>query len=163
MAAVFALVVLAGAVAIVREARIARVEQARAEQRFQSLRKLTDSLLFEFHDSIENLPGSTAARELVVRRALEYLEQIESEAQNDPATLRDLAAGYERIGRIRAEEGHPHLGGTGSFQQANELYEKALAIRRKLAAADPARSQAAIRTARDDAEPCQDVRAIRRP
>jgi eukaryotic-like serine/threonine-protein kinase len=135
--AVFAMVVLAGAVAVVREERIARAEQAHAEQHFQSLRKLTDSLLFEFHDSIENLPGSTAARELVVRRALEYLEQIESEVHNDPATLRDLAAGYERIGRIRAEEGHPHLGGTGSFQSANELYEKALAIRRNLAAADP--------------------------
>jgi serine/threonine protein kinase len=137
VAAVFVLVVLAGTVALMREARIARVEQARAEQHFQSLRKLTDSLLFEFHDSIENLPGSTAARELVVRRALEYLEQIESEVHNDPATLRDLAAGYERIGRIRAEEGHPHLGGTGSFQSANELYEKALAIRRNLAVADP--------------------------
>ncbi len=138
VATVFALVVLAGAVAIVREARIARVEQARAEQRFQSLRKLTDSMLFEFHDAIEKLPGSTAARELVVRRALEYLEQIESEGHNDPATLRDLAAGYERIGRIRAEEGHPHLGGTGSFKRANELYEKALTIRRNLAAANPA-------------------------
>ena len=137
VAMVFALVVVAGAIATVREARIARVEQGRAEQRFQSLRKLTDSLLFEFHDSIEKLPGSTAARELVVRRALEYLEQIESEVHNDPATLRDLAAGYERIGRIRAEEGHPHLGGTGSFQSANEMYEKALAIRRKLVAADP--------------------------
>lgn len=137
VAAVFALVIVAGALAIVREARIARVEQARATQRFQSMRKLTNSLLFEFHDSIENLPGSTAARELVVRRALEYLEQIASQAHDDPATLRDLAAGYERIGRILAEEGHPHLGGTGSFQRANELYEKALTIRRSLAAADP--------------------------
>jgi len=136
-AAVFALVVLAGVVAIVREARIARMQQARAEQRFESLRKLTNSLLFEFHDSIETLPGSTATRELVVRRALEYLDQIAAEAHNDPATLRDLAAAYERIGRIRAEEGHPHLGGTGSFQQANELYDKALVIRQKLAAAAP--------------------------
>ncbi len=135
--AVFGLVVLAGLVAIVREARIARMEQARAERRFESLRTLTNSLLFEFHDSIEHLPGSTAARELVVRRALEYLNQIAAEAHNDPATLRDLAAAYERIGRIRAEEGHPHLGGTGSFQQANELYEKALAIRQNLAATNP--------------------------
>jgi tetratricopeptide (TPR) repeat protein len=94
-------------------------------------------LLFEFHDSIENLPGSTAARELVVRRALEYLEQIAAETHDDPATLRDLAAGYERIGRIRAEEGHPHLGGAGSFQQADQLYEKALVIRQHLAAPNP--------------------------
>ncbi len=137
VAAVFGLVIVGGVAAILREARFARVEQARAEQHFQSLRKLTDSLLFEFHDSIENLPGSTAARDLVVRRALEYLEQIESEVHDDPATLRDLAAGYERIGRIRAEEGHPHLGGTGSFEQANQLYGKALAIREKLAAANP--------------------------
>ena len=135
--AVFALVVLAGAVAIVREARIARMQEARAEQRFESLRKLTNSLLFEFHDSIENLPGSTAARELVVRRALEYLEQIAAEAHNDPATLRDLAAAYERIGQIQSQAFHPHMGGTGSFQQANELFEKALVIRQSLAASNP--------------------------
>jgi non-specific serine/threonine protein kinase/serine/threonine-protein kinase len=134
---IFALVVAAGAVATVREAQIARMQEVRAERRFESLRKLTNSLLFEFHDSIENLPGSTNARELVVHRALEYLEQIEAEAHDDPATLRDLAAAYERIGRIRAEEGHPHLGGTGSFQQANELYEKALAIRERLATKNP--------------------------
>jgi non-specific serine/threonine protein kinase/serine/threonine-protein kinase len=135
--AVFAVVVVAGAVAIVREERIARMEEARAEQRFESLRKLTNSLLFEFHDSIENLPGSTSARELVVSRALEYLEQIEAEARDDPATLRDLAAAYERIGRIRGEENHPHLGGAGSFQETKQLYEKALAIRQRLVAEHP--------------------------
>jgi eukaryotic-like serine/threonine-protein kinase len=133
----FLLVVLAGAVAIVREARIARMQEARAERRFESLRKLTNSLLFEFHDSIENLPGSTAARELVVRRALEYLEQIAAEANGDPATLRDLAAAYERIGRVLSEERYAHLGGAGSAKQAQQLYEKALAIRQQLAAANP--------------------------
>jgi eukaryotic-like serine/threonine-protein kinase len=138
VASVFIALVLAGAVAVIREAQIARMQEARAERRFESLRKLTNSMLFEFHDSIENLPGSTAARELVVSRALEYLQQIEAEAHDDPATLRDLAAAYERIGRIRAEDMHPHLGGTGSLQQAQQLYEKALAIRRRLAAADPA-------------------------
>jgi serine/threonine protein kinase/tetratricopeptide (TPR) repeat protein len=137
VAAIFALVVIAGAVAIVREARIARMQEARAERRFESLRKLTDSLLFEFHDSIENLPGSTNARELVVRRALEYLDQIAAEAHNDPATLRDLAAAYERLGQIQSQAFHPHTGGTGSLQQANELFGKALEIRRRLASSNP--------------------------
>ncbi len=137
VASVFVLMVISGAVAIVREAQIARIEQARAERRFESLRKLTDSMLFEFHDSIESLPGSTAARELVVSRALEYLQQIESEAHDDPATLRDLAAAYERIGQIRSEENHPHLGGAGSLLEAKQLYEKALGIRQKLAATNP--------------------------
>jgi len=137
VASVFVVLVLAGAVAVIREAQIARMQEARAESRFESLRKLTNSMLFEFHDSIENLPGSTAARELVVSRALEYLQQIEAEAHEDPATLRDLAAAYERIGRIRADEGNPHLGGVGSFEQAKELYGKALEIRQKLASLDP--------------------------
>ncbi len=137
VAAVFVLVLLAGIVAIVREARIARMQEARAEKRFETLRKLTNSLLFEFHDSIEKLPGSTQARELVVSRALEYLEQIEAEAPKDPATLRDLAAAYERIGRIRGEERQPHLGGLGSHDQARQLLEKALAIRQRLADTNP--------------------------
>ncbi len=135
--AVFALVVVAGVVAIAREARIARIQQTRAERRFESLRTLTNSLLFEFHDSIEHLPGSTAARELVVRRALEYLDQIAADAHDDPATLRDLAAAYERLGQIQSQAFHPHLGGTGSLQQADELFEKALAIRRRLASSNP--------------------------
>ena len=135
--AVFVLMILAGVVAVVREARIARMAQVRAEQRFESLRKLTNSLLFEFHDSIENLPGSTAARELVVRRALEYLDQIAAQGHDDPATLRDLAAAYERLGQIQSQAFHPHTGGTGSLQQANKLFEKALEIRRRLAFSNP--------------------------
>jgi non-specific serine/threonine protein kinase/serine/threonine-protein kinase len=138
VASVFAVMALAGAVAIVREAQIARMQEARAERRFESLRRLTNSLLFEFHDSIAALPGSTAARELVVRRALEYLEQIDADAHDNPATLRDLAAGYERLGQIQADEGNPHLGGAGSFEQAKELYDKALDIRQRLASLDPA-------------------------
>ena len=48
----------------------------RAERQFESLRKLTNSMLFEFYNSIEKLPGSTGARMLVVQRAQEYLEQM---------------------------------------------------------------------------------------
>jgi eukaryotic-like serine/threonine-protein kinase len=136
-AAIFALVLLAGAVAIVREARIARIQQANAERHFDTLRKLTNSLLFEFHDSIETLPGSTKARELVVRRALEYLDQIAVEAPNDPATLSDLAAGYERIGKIIGAEHFAHLGGAGAPQQTMGFLEKALAIRQRLVEANP--------------------------
>jgi eukaryotic-like serine/threonine-protein kinase len=137
VAGVGVLLIAAGTATVAYEAHIAQVERARAERRFESLRRLTNSLLFEFHDSIATLPGSTAARGLVVRRALEYLEQIEADAHDDQATLRDLAAGYERLGRILADEGNPHLGGAGSFEQAKELYSKALQIRQKLASRDP--------------------------
>ena len=99
--AIFALVVLAGAVTIVREARIARMQEARAEQRFESLRKLTNSLLFEFHDSIENLPGSRPRANWWCAGPWSTSKQIAAEAHNDPATLRDLGR------RLRAHRTNP--------------------------------------------------------
>src|ERR1019366_3105138 len=58
-------------------------ESRRAERRFQEVRGLAHSVMFELHDAIEKLPGSTAARELLVRRALEYLQNLSREAGNN--------------------------------------------------------------------------------
>ena len=81
-----ALIIMAffgGVVAIAREARIAERERqladaqrARAERRFNDVRRLASSFLFEFHDAIAHLPGSTPARKLVVSKALEYLGSL---------------------------------------------------------------------------------------
>ena len=66
--AVVVLALIAGVVATAWQARIARVERARAERRFNDVRQLANSFLFEFHDAIAVLPGSTKAQELVVRQ-----------------------------------------------------------------------------------------------
>jgi non-specific serine/threonine protein kinase/serine/threonine-protein kinase len=82
-AALVVLAVLGGVAATIREAHIAQAERQRAEKRFNDVRKLANSFLFEFHDAIQNLPGSTPARELVVKRALEYLDGLAKEAGDD--------------------------------------------------------------------------------
>jgi len=69
-----------GVISTVREARIAEANRRRAEARFNDVRKLANSFLFEFDDAIRNLPGSTPARSLVVKRALEYLDGLAGEA-----------------------------------------------------------------------------------
>ena len=66
-----AIAILGGAFATLREARIAAAHQRRAEERFNDVRKLANSLMFEIHDSIRDLPGSTSARRLLVTRAQE--------------------------------------------------------------------------------------------
>lgn len=73
----------------------------KAEARFNDVRQLANSFLFEFHDAIEDLPGSTPARELVVKRAVEYLDKLAAESVNDPTIQRELATAYEKVGRIR--------------------------------------------------------------
>src|SRR5205814_6725124 len=59
----------AGMAATIREARVARGERARAERRFNDVRKLANTFLFEFHDAIASLAGSTPARKLVDRKS----------------------------------------------------------------------------------------------
>lgn len=63
-AAVIVLITLLGGVfATQRQAR-------RADHRFQDVRRLAHSVLFDYHDAIARLPGSTAVREKLVRNSL---------------------------------------------------------------------------------------------
>lgn len=134
---VLAMAIAGGMAGSLWYARRAQAEKARADRRFTALRKISESLLFELHDSIRDLPGSTAARALVTRRALEYLDQLAAEDGQDAAVQRDLASAYVRVGNILAGERGPHLGGREAAKNALAGYQKALDIRRRLAAASP--------------------------
>jgi len=134
------IILIVGIVATLREAQIAREQasiarsqRARAEARFNDVRKLANSLMFEVHDSIKDLPGSTPARKLLVSRALEYLDSLSQEAKGDRSLQQELAAAYEKIGDV---QGMPRQANLGDTVGAEESYRKALAIRESLAAAD---------------------------
>jgi non-specific serine/threonine protein kinase/serine/threonine-protein kinase len=100
----------------------------RAARRFDDLRQLAGSFLFEFHDAIATLPGSTPARELVVKRALQYLDSLAREASGDIGLKREAAAGYLRVGEAQGLVFESNLGKMGdaraSFQKAVALYEQ---------------------------------------
>ena len=134
-ATVFILLAIAGGIAAtIREARIAAANERRAEERFNDVRKLANSLIFELHDSIKDLPGSTPARKLLVSRGLQYLDGLSAEAKTDASLRRELAVGYEKIGDV---QGQPRQANLGDPVGAAVSYKKALAIRETLAAADP--------------------------
>jgi serine/threonine protein kinase len=59
-----------------------------------------DAVLFELHDAIMPLPGSTHARELLVKRAQQYLDSLASESSGDDGLQRERAMAYERIGDV---------------------------------------------------------------
>ena len=50
---------VAGIIVTGREARIAEAHRRRADARFNDVRKLANSLIFDVHDSIQYLPGAT--------------------------------------------------------------------------------------------------------
>lgn len=100
-AGVVGLTLVGGILATMHQASVAEAERARAERRFNDVRKLANSFMFEFHDAIEKLPGSTSARELVVKRALEYLDSLAQEAGDDSALQRELATAYAKVGYVQ--------------------------------------------------------------
>ncbi len=109
-------------------------QRNKAQRRFNDVRQLANSFLFEFHDAIENLPGSTPARELVVRRAIEYLDNLAAESENDPVLQRELGTAYAKIGLIQGNSYHSNLGDTDG---AMKSYRRSLEIRQKLVDKEP--------------------------
>lgn len=126
-AAIFAITLLGGVVTTTRQARIARAERARAERRFNDVRKLANSLIFEVHDSIQNLPGATPVRKLIVDRALQYLDSLATESRGDVDLQRDLAAAYQRVGLVQGNLFAGNLGNYGSalksIRKASDIWE----------------------------------------
>jgi len=144
-AIVVTVTVMAGLAVTVHEARIARAQQARAEQRFNDVRELADSLLFDVHDSIQDLPGSTPARKLLVDRALRYLDSLGRDASSDASLQRELATAYEKVGTV---QGNPFGANLGDTQGALESYRKALAIRESLLRSNPSDIDSEVAVAR---------------
>jgi non-specific serine/threonine protein kinase/serine/threonine-protein kinase len=100
-------------------------EARSAERRFQQVRRLAGSVMFELHDAISSLPGSMAARELLVRRAMEYLESLSREAGNRPDLQHEVAMGYARVAEVQGYLGEANLGqlptATANFEKANAM------------------------------------------
>lgn len=109
-------------------------QRNKAQRRFNDVRQLANSFLFEFHDAIENLPGSTPARAIVVKRAIEYLDQLAAESEGDTALQRELGSAYSKIGQIQGNSYYSNLGDTDG---AMKSYQRSLEIRQKLVDSDP--------------------------
>jgi non-specific serine/threonine protein kinase/serine/threonine-protein kinase len=144
------LTLIGGTIATAWQAREARAAQARAERRFNDVRKLANSVLFDYHDAIKDLPGSTPVRERLVRDALGYLDTLAHEAHGDAALQRDLARAYRRVADVQGGSLTANLGDT---EGALASYRKSVRILEDLLAAD----SADVRTRRELASVLSDL------
>ncbi len=111
-------------------ALVITVQQARiAQRRFNDVRSLANSLIFDVHDSIKDLPGSTPARKIIVDRALQYLNVLAQESNGDLGLQRELASAYERVGAVQGDYLENNL---GDSQGTLVSYQKALEIRKQI-------------------------------
>ena len=126
-------VLVSGAVWGTRQAAETRRQEALVQQRVDDVRGLVNTLLFEVHDAVASLPGSTGARKLILDRAHEHLADVQSDLTEDPDLLMDLAEAYRRLGEV---EGRTMGASLGDRPAAQESFEQALSLAQRAIAGD---------------------------
>jgi serine/threonine protein kinase len=144
---------IAGIGGVLWQSRIANLERRRAEARSADLRELSNSLLSELDQALQDIPGSTGAQKLLVTRVLEHLDRMATDAGGDRQTNLDLIEAYTRLGNVQGNVYYQNLADTAG---AIASFDKALALAEPLAKAYPTdkdvlRAQAAAFEARGEA------------
>ena len=145
-------VVVVGIVAVLWEARQTAEARQRAERRFNDVRALAGSFMFDVYNAIDNVPGTTPARRLIVQRAVQYLDSLAGEASGDAGLQNELARAYIRVGDV---QGNPSKANVGDPTGAIASYQRAIALaeagRAEVpSAADPLRTLALAYRQRGD-------------
>ncbi len=133
-AGVALIALIVGAGAIVREARIATANQRKAEQRFDDVRKLANSLVFDVNDAMADLPGNTAARKVLLDHAVEYLDKLSQDANGNIDLQRELAWAYQRLASV---QGSANVSNVGEVDASIVSTHKAFALFDTVAKANP--------------------------
>jgi non-specific serine/threonine protein kinase/serine/threonine-protein kinase len=134
-AALMIAAIIAGAAATAWQARVAQLQRARAERRFNEVRQLGRSTLFELEAAIRKLPGSTPVRALLTQRAVELLDGLAKDVGDDVGLKVELANAYRRLGAIQGSVLVANLGNRDaalvSDRKAVALAESAVAAMRR--------------------------------
>ncbi len=135
--AALAVVLLAVAVTTTQWLRARSANHAK-DDAFRHLMNQASSLIFEVDDAVRGLPGSAQARIKVISRAVALYEAAQQMRPNDPEVLDQLAGAYNKLS---SSLGSPGEANVGDVITGRSLMLKSVAIRRQLAAMDPANAQ----------------------
>ncbi len=127
--AVVVAVVLAGVAAVLWQARIAATERERAERRFNEVRQMANTFMFDVNDTMANVPGTMPTRQLIVSTTIAYLDNLAREAAGDASLQQELARAWARVGDVQGNPTTANMGDTAgamrSYQRAIDLAESA--------------------------------------
>lgn len=133
-AALVFLALCAGITVAVWQAYRAEQQRALAERRFSEVRQLANNVVFKYHDAIAELQGATAAREMLVKDALHYLDALASESGNDNEFKKELALAYLKLADV---QGKAYAANVGDTAGSLDSYRKAVALFEEVARAVP--------------------------
>ncbi|MCB2066613.1 MAG: protein kinase [Erythrobacter sp.] len=114
------------------EALIARNE---AEARYEQVRELAGTMLFDIYDEIARVPGSEVARERLASEALVYLDSLAADPDAPLEVRLEAARGYLRLSEVTGSFSSESL---GRLAEGRDLAETGLNLLRDLHAEYPA-------------------------
>ena len=141
---------------VIRASQVAQFERDRAQRRFNEVRRLAHSVIFDLQPKIAALPGSTPVRKELIASAIGYVDRLAKEAAGDPGLQQELAESYLQIGKIQGG-GNENL---GDRQGALASFQKAERIARALVAAQPSfgSRKLLVEALRHAGRVCHDIR-----
>ena len=113
-ATALALAIVGGGAATAWQARIARAERDKAQNRFRQIQEFSRSLIFDVNDALRLVEGATDARRLLLDRAVTFLDGLAADAGNDTALTRELAMGYQRLANLQGNQFSENVGDSAS-------------------------------------------------
>ena len=105
------------------QARRAAQEHLIAMERLKEVRAMASLLVFDANDRLQDVPGATATRSVMMKTALSALDRASTDAPRDPDLLRELAMAYQRAGDLL---GNPTNANLGDMAGARLAYGKAI-------------------------------------
>jgi tetratricopeptide (TPR) repeat protein/predicted Ser/Thr protein kinase len=127
--------------------RQTRRAETQARAHLEDLHKLALNLLFDYHDLVARLPGSTALRERIATDALNYLQKLDRDAQADKSLKEislDISTAWLRLGDA---QGRPWSANRGNPADALRSYQEAEKwARQPGGGGDPARRRRTLGT-----------------
>jgi serine/threonine protein kinase len=124
-AALVFLTLIGGIVGVTSQYVRAERQRVLAERRFADVREIANNVVFKYHDEIKNLPGSTKAREMLIKDALIYLNRLSEDEAGDVSLKIELAQAFMKIGDVQGQAYDANLGDTAG---AIESYRKAIML-----------------------------------
>jgi tetratricopeptide (TPR) repeat protein/predicted Ser/Thr protein kinase len=132
-AAVFMALCVA-AISVAWEARVARQERDLAQRRFNDVRGLAGTMLFDIQNKLAAIPGTMLVRKDLVTAGVNYLDALAKDGSNDPGLQTELGAAYIHVGDLQGNSNRQNL---GDLAAAMDSYAKAERLARAVLSRQP--------------------------
>ncbi|NNU15148.1 protein kinase [Parvularcula sp. ZS-1/3] len=138
--------VLIAALAIISTLFVrAQTAEAEAIRRYDAVRSLARSVLFDVYDELKGIPRTEDAKQLVTELGQQYLNDLETDPRADASLRREVAEGYVQLGSILGDSNKDFF---YDPDRAKELWTEADARLTAILSEEPQNREALLALAR---------------